>query len=332
MLPLVSAEACLRPHSACAAVSYSDRRLLQPVLPSAVMASDVHTAALCLVATVRDCEATKSCWQCTGETDKDECNRPVRNLDEAKSQHEAKRGAHEKVNSKLKTVPLDRFLEKKSRTGARSGTGVVCSSVVEEREGFLPEANAPESRLENGADSLDSKVLSGISLLSSWTNNEGLDSETGKISSEPGSEMSSPASEQEQAENDKVITIRKKQKKRNAQPSPATYSLISQETKDLQWDYTNTQLKEASAMHGNTETQPSPVSLKTIDQSIMEHQEESKTESRRNQSACRKMQTQIRRVAKTCSEFATRIGEVENRISRLEDDLVCSMETDGFRR
>ncbi|KAJ1190269.1 hypothetical protein NDU88_007007 [Pleurodeles waltl] len=34
------------------------------------------------------------------------------------------------------------------------------------------------------------------------------------------------------------------------------------------------------------------------------------------------MQTQICRVAKTCSEFATRIGEPETRISRLEDNVV----------
>ncbi|KAJ1183913.1 hypothetical protein NDU88_000723 [Pleurodeles waltl] len=36
--------------------------------------------------------------------------------------------------------------------------------------------------------------------------------------------------------------------------------------------------------------------------------------------ACRKMQIQIRRVAKTCSEFTTRMEEAETRISRLEDE------------
>ncbi|KAJ1185857.1 hypothetical protein NDU88_002644 [Pleurodeles waltl] len=128
--------------------------------------------------------------------------------------------------------------------------------------------------------------------------------------------------EEEQAENDKVTTVRKKQKKRNAQPSPATHPQIPRETKDLQWDYTNTQLEEGSAMHVDIETQPSAVSLETIYQSIMEHREEFKTESCRTQLVCRKMQTQIRRVAKTCSEFATRIGEAETRISRLEDDVV----------
>ncbi|KAJ1170775.1 hypothetical protein NDU88_002647 [Pleurodeles waltl] len=59
----------------------------------------------------------------------------------------------------------------------------------------------------------------------------------------------------------------------------------------------------------------------TIYQSIMEHREESKIESRRTQLACRKMQTQIRCVAKTCLEFATRMEEAETRISRLEDDV-----------
>ncbi|KAJ1084628.1 hypothetical protein NDU88_004774 [Pleurodeles waltl] len=36
--------------------------------------------------------------------------------------------------------------------------------------------------------------------------------------------------------------------------------------------------------------------------------------------ACRKMQIQICRVAKTCSEFTTRMEEAETRISRLEDE------------
>ncbi|KAJ1186898.1 hypothetical protein NDU88_003678 [Pleurodeles waltl] len=58
----------------------------------------------------------------------------------------------------------------------------------------------------------------------------------------------------------------------------------------------------------------------TIYQSIMDHREESKIESRRTQLACRKMQTQIRRVAKTCSEFTAHKEEAETRISRLEDD------------
>ncbi|KAJ1203810.1 hypothetical protein NDU88_007591 [Pleurodeles waltl] len=59
----------------------------------------------------------------------------------------------------------------------------------------------------------------------------------------------------------------------------------------------------------------------TIYQSIMEHREESKIESRRTQLACRKMQTQIRRLAKTCSEFSMRMEEAETWISRLEDDV-----------
>ncbi|KAJ1190270.1 hypothetical protein NDU88_007008 [Pleurodeles waltl] len=114
------------------------------------------------------------------------------------------------------------------------------------------------------------KVFS-LSDQSSWTSNEGSESETGNISSELGSELSSPSSEQEQAENDKVTTVRKDQKKRKTQPSPAMHSLIPQETTDLQWDYTNTRLEEDSATHVNTETQPSAVYVETIYQNIMEH-------------------------------------------------------------
>ncbi|KAJ1120817.1 hypothetical protein NDU88_008966 [Pleurodeles waltl] len=69
------------------------------------------------------------------------------------------------------------------------------------------------------------------------------------------------------------------------------------------------------------DTAEQPEFIETIYQSIMEHREESKIESRRTQLACRKMQTQIRRVAKTCSGFVTRMEEAETRISRLEDDV-----------
>ncbi|KAJ1081659.1 hypothetical protein NDU88_001837 [Pleurodeles waltl] len=182
---------------------------------------------------------------------------------------------------------------------------------------------------------------------SSWTSNEGSDSGTAKISSELGSELSSPGLEQGRSECDKVATVRKKQRKRNTHPGPATHSHTSMATKDLPWDYTNTQLGDSSAMHPSTETQPGVISLETIYQSNMEHREESKAESRRTQLACRKMQMQIHRVAKTCSEFTTRIGEVETRISKLEDDAAlqgalggsmkaqlgrCPLETDRFRR
>ncbi|KAJ1096826.1 hypothetical protein NDU88_001957 [Pleurodeles waltl] len=39
------------------------------------------------------------------------------------------------------------------------------------------------------------------------------------------------------------------------------------------------------------------------------------------------MQEAIHRVAKTCSEFAVRIGEAESRISKLEDEAVIQGET-----
>ncbi|KAJ1142495.1 hypothetical protein NDU88_008809 [Pleurodeles waltl] len=117
---------------------------------------------------------------------------------------------------------------------------------------------------------------------SSWSSNEQLDLEADKTSSEFDSEVSTLALGRESHESSKNATVRKKQKKRSEQPNP--------------------------------------VSLETIYQSIMEHREESKSESRKTQLACRKMQIQIRRVAKTCSEFATRMEEVETRISHLEDE------------
>ncbi|KAJ1208978.1 hypothetical protein NDU88_004357 [Pleurodeles waltl] len=62
-------------------------------------------------------------------------------------------------------------------------------------------------------DQGQSDTFFSLSDHSSWTSNEGSDSETGKISLELGSETSYLASEQEQVENDKVTTVRKKQKK-----------------------------------------------------------------------------------------------------------------------
>ncbi|KAJ1161638.1 hypothetical protein NDU88_002122 [Pleurodeles waltl] len=80
-----------------------------------------------------------------------------------------------------------------------------------------------------------------------------------------------------------------------------------------------------SARRGNqlriSTTPRQGAAIETIYQSIIEHREESKIESRRTQLACRKMQTQIRRVAKTCSEFTARMKVAETRISRLEDDI-----------
>ncbi|KAJ1082231.1 hypothetical protein NDU88_002399 [Pleurodeles waltl] len=127
---------------------------------------------------------------------------------------------------------------------------------------------------------VQSDKLFSLSDHSSWSSNERSDFEADKISLEPDSEISSLASDKELLESGKI------------------------NTGDL-------------AVYGNTEKQCNPVSLETIYQSIMEHRVESKIESRRTQLACRKMRAQIRRVAKTCSEFASRM---EIQISRLEDD------------
>ncbi|KAJ1188168.1 hypothetical protein NDU88_004932 [Pleurodeles waltl] len=154
---------------------------------------------------------------------------------------------------------------------------------------------------------------------SSWSSNEQLDLEADKTSSELDFEVSSLALGRESHESSKNATVRKKQRKRSEQVGPNKHSINSLDTKGLQglqWEYS----KDDLTLYDNVEKQPNPVSLETIHQSIMEHREESKSESRRTQLACRKMQIQIRRVSKTCSEFTTRMEEVETRISHLEDE------------
>ncbi|KAJ1106771.1 hypothetical protein NDU88_004169 [Pleurodeles waltl] len=154
---------------------------------------------------------------------------------------------------------------------------------------------------------------------SSWSSNEQLDLEADKTSSEFESEVSSLALGKELQESGRSATVRKKQRKRSEQVGPNKHSTNPLDTKGLQglqWEYS----KDDLTLFDNGEKQPNPVSLETIYQSIMEHREESKLESRRTQMACRKMQIQIRRVAKTCSEFTTRMEEAETRISRLEDE------------
>ncbi|KAJ1100055.1 hypothetical protein NDU88_005144 [Pleurodeles waltl] len=158
---------------------------------------------------------------------------------------------------------------------------------------------------------------------SSWSSN--LDLEADKTSSEFDSEVSSSALGKETQESSKNATVRKKQRKRSEQVGPNKHSINSLDTKGLQglqWEYS----KDDLTLYDNIEKQPNPVSLETIYQSIMEHREESKSESRRTQLACRKMQIQIRRVAKTCSEFATRMEEVETRISHLDQVTREAME------
>ncbi|KAJ1139717.1 hypothetical protein NDU88_006084 [Pleurodeles waltl] len=154
---------------------------------------------------------------------------------------------------------------------------------------------------------------------SSWSSNEQLDLEADKTSSEFESEVSSLALGKELQESGRSATVRKKQRKRSEQVGPNKHSTNPLDTKGLQglqWEYS----KDDLTLFDNGEKQPNPVSLETIYQSIMEHREESKLESCRTQMACRKMQIQIRRVAKTCSEFTTWMEEAETRISRLEDE------------
>ncbi|KAJ1090160.1 hypothetical protein NDU88_003295 [Pleurodeles waltl] len=141
---------------------------------------------------------------------------------------------------------------------------------------------------------------------SSWSSDKQLDLEADKTSSELDSELSSLALGRESHESCKNATVRKKQRKRSEQIGPNKHSTNPLDTKGLQglqWEYS----KDDLTLYDNGEKQPNPVSLETIYQSIMEHREESKSESHRTQVACRKMQIQIRRVAKTCSEFTTRM-------------------------
>ncbi|KAJ1154736.1 hypothetical protein NDU88_007479 [Pleurodeles waltl] len=170
-------------------------------------------------------------------------------------------------------------------------------------------------------DLVQSDTFFSLSDHSSWSSNERSGSEAEKISLEPDSEISSLASDKEFPKSGKITTVKKKLRKRSEHVGSTKHSSTPQDTKGLQWDYSNTQFKGDLAVYGNTEKQCNPVSLETIYQSIMKHQEESKIDSFRTQLACRKMQTQIRQVAKTCSEFASRMEEVETRISRLEDDV-----------
>ncbi|KAJ1154159.1 hypothetical protein NDU88_006913 [Pleurodeles waltl] len=182
--------------------------------------------------------------------------------------------------------------------------------------------SAGTSSLKEGLiASRDNEITQGdkffsLSDHSSWSSNEQLDLEADRTSSKLDSEMSSIVLGKESHDSSKNATVRKKQRKRSEQLGLNKHSTNSLDTKGLQWEYSKGDL----TLHDNTEKQTNPVSLETIYQSIMEHREESKSESRRTQLACRKMQIQIRRVAKTCSEFATRMEEVETRISHLEDD------------
>ncbi|KAJ1127594.1 hypothetical protein NDU88_005990 [Pleurodeles waltl] len=101
--------------------------------------------------------------------------------------------------------------------------------------------------------------------------------------------------------------------------SPAR-KFATKASKALQWDYSSASGLGGLCFLGDSLTEAAQISLELIHQSIMEHQEETKAESRKTQLACRKMQGAIPRVAKTCTDFAIHMGEAETRISKLEDD------------
>ncbi|KAJ1180702.1 hypothetical protein NDU88_005919 [Pleurodeles waltl] len=158
---------------------------------------------------------------------------------------------------------------------------------------------------------VQSDTFFSLAYHSSWSSNEQSDFEADKNSPEPDSEISSLASDKELLESGKSATVRKKQRKRSEHSGSVKHLPKPQDTKGLQWDYSKGDL----TLYDNTEKQHNYY------QSIMEHREESKIESHRTQLACHKMQTQIRWVAKTCSEFTACMEEAETQISHLEDDI-----------
>ncbi|KAJ1082575.1 hypothetical protein NDU88_002740 [Pleurodeles waltl] len=249
-----------------------------------------------------------------------------------------KHGSGEKTNPKTKNASLDRFLERGKDISvggidARAPSAVVVADQLTTIEMEADEGRGADLRLRCSVlkkaccqqsgfiASRDNEITQGDKLFSlsdpsSLSSNEQLDLEADKTSSELDSEMSSLVLGKESHESSKNATVRKKQRKRSEQLGLNKHSTNSLDTKGLQWEYSKGDL----TLHDNTEKQSNPVSLETIYQSIMEHREESKSESHRTQLACRKMQIQIQWVAKTCLEFATRMEEVETRISHLEDD------------
>lgn len=98
----------------------------------------------------------------------------------------------------------------------------------------------------------------------------------------------------------------------------------------LAWDYSFSPQLDKNNDHGNFSGETicaggsveGEITLSTLYQTIMAHREETKVEGLRTQGAVRRLQNSVRRVAKTCMEISTRIGEAEARISTIEDDMV----------
>ncbi|KAJ1150529.1 hypothetical protein NDU88_003320 [Pleurodeles waltl] len=138
---------------------------------------------------------------------------------------------------------------------------------------------AARSATPRDKEVVQSDTFFSLSDHSSWSSNERSDFEADKISLDSDSEISSLALDKELLESGKITTVRKKQRKRSEHLGSTKHLSIPQDTKGLQWDYSNTQFKGDLTVYGNTEKQCNPVSLETIYQSIMEHREESKIES-----------------------------------------------------
>ncbi|KAJ1143518.1 hypothetical protein NDU88_009826 [Pleurodeles waltl] len=76
---------------------------------------------------------------------------------------EMKRGLCEKMNAKIITVSLDRFLGKKKQEGAQSEVGTVASLDTAEQPGFIGTESEP--RLQKGLEGTGSKIPDETAIL-----------------------------------------------------------------------------------------------------------------------------------------------------------------------
>ncbi|KAJ1088893.1 hypothetical protein NDU88_002047 [Pleurodeles waltl] len=148
--------------------------------------------------------------------------------------------------------------------------------------------------------------------------------------SEAGSETTTPGEDEDEnsewgkgPDQLRLPRLKKKMKKRTSCSGSPARQFAS---KALQWGYSSASGLGGLGSLGDSLTDTAQISLEMIHQSIMEHREETKAESRRTQLAGRKMQGSIQCVAKTCTDFVIRMGEAETCISKLEDDVAAQGE------
>ncbi|KAJ1143527.1 hypothetical protein NDU88_009835 [Pleurodeles waltl] len=121
----------------------------------------------------------------------------------------------------------------------------------------------------------------------------------------------------DEASNDLHLMVTKK----NSQQSTNGATSSGQ---DLKWDCTASPLLGGNAA-GNKEDGLSHLdtaTLETIDQSIMAHLKETRVDSRRAQIASQKLQGEICKLIKTCTEFSEKMTEVNNRAAVVESEVM----------